>query len=88
MVKYELQDSKDPKNSYKFDNEIIPYLGLVWNITNNLSTYASWTSIFEAQNKLDVNEKALSPIEGNTYEVGFKSTHFDNRLNIRPLAKV
>lgn len=81
LVKYELKDSKDPKNSYKFDNEIIPYLGLVWNITNNLSTYASWTSIFEAQNKLDVNEKALSPIEGNTYEVGFKSTHFDNRLN-------
>lgn len=85
VVNYKFRDYKDSiatstDNSHKFDHEFIPYLGLVWNINDHFSTYASWTSIFEPQNKEDGNGTQLKPMEGDTYEIGLKSSHFQDRL--------
>ncbi len=47
-------------------NHTTPYAGLVYDIDDNWSTYASYTSIFQPQNKRDSSGKYLSPITGNT----------------------
>lgn len=61
-------------------NHTTPYAGLVYDIDDNWSTYASYTSIFQPQNKRDSYGKYLSPITGNNYEVGLKSDWMNSRL--------
>lgn len=61
-------------------NHTTPYAGLVYDIDDNWSTYASYTSIFQPQNKRDSSGKYLAPITGNNYEVGLKSDWMNSRL--------
>ena len=61
-------------------NHTTPYTGLVYDIDDNWSTYASYTSIFQPQNKRDSSGKYLSPITGNNYELGLKSDWMNSRL--------
>ncbi|WP_437881997.1 TonB-dependent siderophore receptor [Pseudomonas sp. LRF_L74] len=81
MVDYRVVDFNDSGNDFKLDNEVIPYAGLVLDITSNISAYASYASIFEPQKQRSASNKLLSPIEGNTREYGLKGAFFDNRLN-------
>ncbi len=69
------------KYTQQFDHEFIPYAGLVYEITPQLSTYASYTSIFQPQAKKDRNGQYLDPVEGNNYELGIKGSFMDERLN-------
>lgn len=62
-------------------NEIIPYAGLIYDITSGYSLFASYTQIFKPQNARDVNGAYLDPIEGESLELGIKGEHFDGRLN-------
>ncbi|RBQ27932.1 TonB-dependent siderophore receptor, partial [Aliarcobacter vitoriensis] len=64
----------------KFDN-FLPYLALTYDITENLTTYASYTEIFNPQNAKDRNDNFLDPETGFNYEVGLKGEWFDGRLN-------
>ena len=67
--------------SYSMEkNHTTPYAGLVYDINDNWSTYASYTSIFQPQNKRDRGGKYLTPITGNNYEVGLKSDWMNSRL--------
>lgn len=52
----------------------------MYDIDDNWSTYASYTSIFQPQNKRDSSGKYLSPITGNNYEMGLKSDWMNSRL--------
>lgn len=61
-------------------NHTTPYAGLVYDINDNWSTYASYTSIFQPQNVRDSSGKYLTPITGNNYELGLKSDWMDSRL--------
>lgn len=61
-------------------NHTSPYAGLVYDIDDNWSTYASYTSIFQPQNYRDSSGKYLSPVTGNNYEVGLKSDWMNSRL--------
>ncbi|MBB3324373.1 ferric-rhodotorulic acid/ferric-coprogen receptor FhuE [Atlantibacter sp. RC6] len=61
-------------------NNTTPYAGLVFDINENWSTYASYTSVFQPQTVRDINGKYLSPITGNNYELGVKSDWMDSRL--------
>lgn len=61
-------------------NHTTPYAGLVYDIDDNWSTYASYTSIFQPQNKRDSSGKYLSPITGSNYELGLKSDWMNSRL--------
>jgi outer membrane receptor for ferric coprogen and ferric-rhodotorulic acid len=81
MIDYKVDDLKTPANSYAVDHEVVPYAGLVFDINRHLSTYASYTSIFQPQNYRDAGNRLLSPIEGNTYEVGLKGAFLDGRLS-------
>ena len=69
--------SIDMKKSGNF----VPYAGLVYDLGNNLSYYASYTSIFKPQNYRDIGGKLLDPLVGKSYETGVKGEFFDGRLN-------
>lgn len=60
---------------------LTPYAGLVLDIGERLSAYASYTDIFEPQGAEDVNGKRLDPLVGRSYEVGLKGEFNDGKLN-------
>ncbi|EEN0867977.1 ferric-rhodotorulic acid/ferric-coprogen receptor FhuE [Salmonella enterica] len=61
-------------------NHTTPYAGLIYDINDNWSAYASYTSIFQPQNKRDKAGQYLAPITGNNYEAGLKSDWMNSRL--------
>ncbi|MFV7791444.1 TonB-dependent receptor domain-containing protein, partial [Aliarcobacter lanthieri] len=76
--KYE--NKKNDKITSKTDN-FLPYLALSYDITENLTTYVSYTEIFNPQSKKDRSGDYLDPETGFNYEVGLKGEWFDERLN-------
>lgn len=65
----------------EFENEITPYVGLIYDIDNNHSIYTSYTSIFKPQSFKAANGDYLDPVEGQSQEVGLKGEYFDGKLN-------
>ncbi len=61
-------------------DEFIPYVGAVYNITDNTVAYAGYTETFVAQTELDINDKTLAPITGESQELGIKSSLLGDRL--------
>ncbi|WP_208642792.1 TonB-dependent siderophore receptor [Pseudomonas sichuanensis] len=61
----------------------IPYAGVVYDVNDTWSLYASYTKIFNPQSSWvrDIDNKPLDPMEGTGYEVGIKGSHFDGKLN-------
>ncbi len=67
--------------SYSMEkNHTTPYAGLIFDINDNWSAYASYTSIFQPQDYRDSSGKYLSPVTGNDYEIGLKSDWMNSRL--------
>lgn len=65
----------------KHSNEITPYAGLVFDLNDTYSLYASHTSIFQPQNLRNQANEILDPIEGKASEAGIKGEFFDRRVN-------
>lgn len=59
----------------------VPYVGLIYDLNDNFSAYASYTSIFKPQSAQDESGKTLDPLEGDSYEIGLKGEFFEGRLN-------
>jgi len=66
---------------YKENGVVTPYAGVVYDLNDTHSVYASWTSIYKPQSLRDADGSTLEPREGDNYEVGLKSEFFDGRLN-------
>ena len=67
----------------KVTRKVTPYAGLIYDINDDWSWYASYAEIFNAQgNYVDTRGTPLSPSEGDNYETGIKGALFDNRLNL------
>jgi len=62
-------------------DEITPYAGIVYDLNDNLSWYASYTNIFKPQKERDINAQYLEPIVGRSVETGVKGEFFDGKLN-------
>ncbi|WP_324743486.1 TonB-dependent siderophore receptor [Tsuneonella sp. CC-YZS046] len=67
-------------SEYGDDDVFIPYVGALFDITSNHQLYASYTKIFQPQNLRDRNLDLLDPLNGKAYEIGLKSSFFDNAL--------
>lgn len=78
---WEYTSTNSTKATRKFDNQLTPYLGLVFDLNENHSVYTSYTSIFNPQDKQDESGKYLDPIDGKSYEVGIKGEYFEGALN-------
>ncbi|MBC9249534.1 porin [Pseudomonas alcaligenes] len=63
------------------DHELTPYAGVVYDLTETLSAYASYTEIFLPQSERDISGKQLESIVGESYETGLKAEFLDGRLN-------
>ncbi len=59
--------------TYGDDGIVTPYAGLLYDLTDQTRLYASYATIYEPQNAQDRDGEYLDPIEGKTYEIGFKS---------------
>ena len=64
-----------------FKHELTPYVGVVYDVNDNVSAYASYTDIFQPQQERDINGQYLDPILGKSLEVGAKGEFFDGRLH-------
>lgn len=60
---------------------VTPYAGVVVDLNENFSAYASYTDIFEPQSKEDIDGHRLDPLEGTSYEIGVKGEFMDGLLN-------
>ncbi len=80
-----LSYSSDPANPSADDakktGKVIPYAGVVYDLTEQHSVYVSYTDIFEPQNVIDMGGKVLDPVTGKNYEAGFKSEFYGGALN-------
>ncbi|MEW7311410.1 ferric-rhodotorulic acid/ferric-coprogen receptor FhuE [Buttiauxella gaviniae] len=61
-------------------NNTSPYAGIVFDINDDWSTYASYTSVFKPQTERDVQGNYLTPITGNNYEAGLKADWLNSRF--------
>ncbi|WP_223810087.1 TonB-dependent siderophore receptor, partial [Pseudomonas savastanoi] len=72
-------------NSYesKQTQEFTPFAGLIYDINDNWSWYASYADIFTPQaNYVTAGGSPLDPAIGSNYETGFKGELFDKRMNL------
>ena len=63
------------------DHILTPYLGAIYDVSEQVSAYASYTDIFKTQTARDRNGKYLDPISGDAYEAGLKGAFLDGALN-------
>lgn len=56
-----------------YDSVLTPYAGLIFDVTDQASLYASYTEIFQPQTEIDRNGDYLDPIDGVAQEVGIKA---------------
>ncbi|MGE8437604.1 MAG: TonB-dependent siderophore receptor [Pseudomonas palmensis] len=71
----------DNQAGYKQHGVVTPYAGVVYDLNDTYSVYASYTSIYQPQTYKDANRTPLDPVEGDSYETGLKAAYFEGRLN-------
>ncbi|HBF50337.1 MAG TPA: TonB-dependent siderophore receptor [Massilia sp.] len=78
---WEYDSHGSPTSNYKVTREVTPFFGLVYDVSKNVSAYASYTEIFTPQNVRDAQGEILDPIRGEDYELGLKGAFFGGALN-------
>ncbi|MEK1911682.1 MAG: TonB-dependent siderophore receptor [Pseudomonas chlororaphis] len=71
----------DTHASYKEHGVLTPYAGVVYDLNDVYSVYASYTSIYQPQIYKDDSGTTLAPVEGKSYETGLKAAYLDGALN-------
>lgn len=77
---YEFND-RVGENDYKVTREVTPYAGIIYDLNDTYSAYASYTEIFKPQTEQDTGGQVLDPMTGKNYEIGLKGEYFDGALN-------
>lgn len=62
------------------ENHVTPYVGLVQDLSDHLSVYASYSDIFAPQLRRDSSARMLDPMTGKNAEIGVKGEFLDGRL--------
>lgn len=68
--------------STSYNNEVVPYAGVIYDLNEQYSVYASYTEIFDPQTKQDSSGNRLAPVEGINYEAGIKAELLDDKVNL------
>lgn len=76
-----LSTKKVTENQIRENSIFTPYAGIVYDINNTFSFYASYTSIFQPQYNFSRDGSLLDPVTGTNIEAGIKGELFDQRLN-------
>lgn len=80
---YEIDASS--RASFNSDNgtKFTGYAGMVWDMTDNSSLYASYSSLHRPQTAVGTDGKLLKPRKGKQLEAGYKGGYLNERLNTR-----
>ncbi|WP_221444646.1 TonB-dependent siderophore receptor [Caulobacter sp. YL-Caulobacter] len=62
------------------ESRIAPYLGVLYDLTSNLTAFVSYADVFQPQNLRDKNFEQIAPKIGGNWEGGLKAEFFDKRL--------
>lgn len=87
VVGFNMMKLKSKGYSYGTDtardeSAVSPYAGLVYDITPEISAYASYTDIFNPQSEVDGNHARLPAAQGKSYEAGLKTEWLSKRLYV------
>lgn len=63
------------------DGVFVPFVGAVVDLTDEISTYVSYSEAFQPQTNLDAAGNVIDPRESRQVEVGVKGGFFGDRLN-------
>lgn len=80
-LEYVLTPARNSNTQYRESGVVTPYAGVVYDLNEIHSVYASYTNIFKPQSARDASGATLAPREGDNYEIGLKSEYFGGRLN-------
>lgn len=72
---------EDHQNGAKESAVVSPYAGLIFDINDSTSIYASYSDIFKPQDDLKFGGGTIDPVVGKNYEMGVKSEFLQGRLN-------
>jgi outer membrane receptor for ferric coprogen and ferric-rhodotorulic acid len=75
-----LQPQSGASETIEHTGEITPYAGVVYDLGQHVSAYASYSDIFNPQSLQDKQGHYLDPLRGNTYELGLKGEFLDGKL--------
>lgn len=67
-------------DQYRRNSKVSPYAGAVYDLTKNISIYASYTDIYNPQAERGLTGARLDPAQGTSIEGGIKSEWLDGRL--------
>lgn len=73
-------DQVDAPHTDQTEEEISPYAGLIFDLTDDAMIYASYSDIYQPQDQYDIELNYLDPSKGVNYEIGAKASWFDDRL--------
>lgn len=78
---YDYDQRDNDAGDYKVTRKVTRYGGLIYDLDEHHSVYASYTDIFTPQSGRDGTGQPVTPIVGKNYEVGIKGEYFDGALN-------
>lgn len=62
------------------ESRALPFVGATFDVTPNISLYASFSEIFNPQFEIGENFSILPPVKGDNLEAGVKGSWFGNRF--------
>lgn len=74
-------DDRSATGDYQVNRKLTPYAGVIYDLNDTYSLYASYTQIFKPQSGQRVGGGTLEPMTGENYELGLKGEYFDGALN-------
>ncbi|GFM83914.1 second ferric pyoverdine receptor FpvB [Pseudomonas cichorii] len=74
-------DDRSGTSDYKVTQEVTPYAGVIYDLNDTYSVYASYTEIFKPQDNKSASGSVLDPMTGESYEIGLKGEYFNGALN-------
>lgn len=74
-------DDRRGDGDYKVTRNLTRYAGVIYDLNDQYSVYASYTDIFTPQSEKDFSGSPLKPIVGENYEIGLKGEYFGGALN-------
>lgn len=80
---YAIEAGDGSSKQKKSDTFFTGYAGVVWDVTQNDSLYASYSSLYRPQSETGTDGKLLKPRKGDQIEIGHKGSYRDDRLNTR-----
>ncbi|MEE1923385.1 TonB-dependent siderophore receptor [Pseudomonas sp. 148P] len=70
-----------PIDERRETGQVTPFAAVLFDLTPNLTAYASYADIFQPQSYTDADGKVLEPKTGTNYELGIKGEWFNGALN-------